>query len=569
MSFVLGIVLLIGLIALITVAARRGGPEENGDTGQAVRRFFQYLLMYGLLQVVASGATGLLSRLFDRQDLVRLDDAQLARSLTFVIIGLPSFLALGVWALRRLRTDEKEGRSFGWALYLTAASITALVAAMFSLYDVLTWGVGVAQYEGGSIPGALVWVAIWVVHRRVEARTTPPGRSQVHHLLGSLIGLGTATAGLSGLIGWALQYLVDTGPDLVAEPEDSLLRSVVMLAIGGAVWIIYWLRLARNQPRSGLWLGYVLVVGVAGGLLALLSSASLVLYEILVWFLGDPTAPDVARHFGDVPDSVGTALVAGLIWWYHRVLVAEREGPRTEAGRVYEYLIAGVGLLAAAAGVATVLVAVLEALAGAEGVVVSEGATNTLLAAFTLLAVGVPVWWLMWRRIQAAVAADSDEEVASRTRRIYLFILFGIGGVTTLIGLITAVFVFLEDVIEDRLGAETIRSLRFAIATVVTTAAVAGYHWAVYRQDHRRAAPVPRGPRYVLLIGPPDGEAARELSRRTGGRVEVWSRTDVTSPAWDVDHLADSLSWRDDENVIVLAGPDGFDVVPVDRDSPG
>lgn len=565
MTIVLAFVLLLGLVGVLVIAARRSPAGEGGDTGQTVRRFFQYLLLYGLLVVVANGGSGLLSRLIDRGELVRFDDAQLARSLAFLVIGLPLYVALGWWSFGRLRSDPEERRSLGWAVYITFASLTALVMAMVSLYDVLVWVARVDDYAGASGPDLLVWGAIWVLHRVVEAGTTPPERSRAHHLAGSLIGLGAAATGLGGVIGWVVENLVRSTPDLVGEPESALLRSGATLVVGSLAWVLYWVRLAAKMPRRGLWLGYVLVVGVAGGLLTLLGAASLVLHDVLVWFIGQPTTENAASHFGDSYGSVGTAAAAALVWWYHRSLVADRSGTRGEPGRVYDYLISGVGLLATAAGVAVILVALFEGVAGSGGLVVSGGAINTLLGAFTLLAVGVPVWWSTWKRIRYAVVADPDAEAGSPSRRVYLFLLFGVGGVVAVVSLIVVVFIFIEDAIEGALSAETLRSARYGLALLLATAVVAGYHWTVYRDDRRRVSHVRRGPRYVLLIGAPDTEVGPALAHRTGGRVDTWARTDDNGGRWDVDELYDALSARDDRAVVVIAAVGGFEVIPVER----
>src|SRR5690606_2358351 len=132
MTIVLAFVLLLGLVGVLVIAARRSPAGEGGDSGQPVRRFFEYLLLYGLVVVVANGGSGLLSRLIDRGELVRFDDAQLARSLAFLVIGLHLYVALGWWSFGRLRSDPEERRSLGLAVYITFASLTAIGVVMVS-----------------------------------------------------------------------------------------------------------------------------------------------------------------------------------------------------------------------------------------------------------------------------------------------------------------------------------------------------------------------------------------------------------------------------------------------------
>src|SRR5690606_4252626 len=97
-------------------------------------------------------------------------------------------------------------------------------------------------------------------------------------------------------------------------------------------------------------------------------------------------------------------------------------------------------------------------------------------------------------------AADPEGELASPTRRVFLFILFGLVGLVAVITLLVGVFILLEDMLDGRLSAETIRSMRFALGLLATSGAVAWYHWSVYRDD-REAAPADerRFPGFVLL----------------------------------------------------------------------
>jgi hypothetical protein len=564
----IGLLIPIAIIALIIVGIRKAmekGGLEGG--GHGVRRFFQYLLLLGLLIISAMGLAGLLGRLLEGEALVRADQAGLARNLTFALIGLPLYLGVAVWSRRRMADDPREVKSLGWVFYITVASLVSLVVAMFALYDVLEWAFQVDRYDGNALARFLVWGGAWALHWMVDVRVTPTARSQVHRLAGSLIGLGTASVGLIAVLSEALAMLLvpETG-EIIAGDDYGLLRGVITILVGAPVWYIYWLRTAARAERTPLWNGYVLVFGVGGGLATAIIAASTLVYQVLVWLVGNPGTSDAGEHFTNAPATIGSAAVGILIWWYHHAVLEEAgvEG-RSEPRRVYEYLMAATGLLAAAGGLATLLVAFIEALAGTSDVIVGDGATNTLLAAVTLLVVGGPVWWFYWRRIQKETRADPAEEHASPTRRIYLYILFGVGGVAAVIALIAGVFIFLEDVFEETLGMETLRGIRFAVGVLLTTGAIAGYHWAVYRADREVAPAVERGPRYVLLVGPVDGEIIGQVRRLTGGRVQVWPRTDGRGRPWSVDEVAEALSGTTEDEVVVIAGEDGLEVVPVDR----
>jgi hypothetical protein len=237
---------------------------------------------------------------------------------------------------------------------------------------------------------------------------------------------------------------------------------------------------------------------------------------------------------------------------------------RTEVRRVYEYLMSAIGLLAAASGLTVLVVAGIEALTRTEAVILDQSAVNTLLASATLLLVGVPVWWFYWHRIQRAAAALPTQEHASPTRRAYLLVLFGIGGVAAVIALLVGVYLLFEDVVQGTFGGETIRSMRVPIGILLSTGAIAGYHWAVY-QSGRAAMPAPaHGPRYVLLVGPSDPEIAKAVSHATGGRVQAWSTDDGGAP-WSVDDVMAALASTPDDEILVLSDSTGLHAIPVHR----
>lgn len=556
-----------GLAALVVVGVRRLINREGGTgDGHGVRRFFQYLLLYGLFVIVAIGLSNLLGRVFEATELAASGRSDLARGLTFTVIGIPLYLGVALWSRRRLAEDPGEARSFGWAAYVTLASLTAVVVAMFALHDVLSWAFGLEASGGRSLARLVVWGGLLGVHWLVDERVTPRGRSLFHHLAGSLIGLATAAVGLAALVATALELLIGT-ENVIVGGGNELLEAATTLLVGAPVWLLYWILAAFRAERSPLWVGYTLVVGVGGGLVTAIAAASTLLYDVLVWLIGSPGTDDAARHFESLPSVVAAAAVGGLVWWYHHaVLESDGPGERTEVRRLYEYLMAAVGLLAAAGGLTTVLVALVEAVTGSSGLDVGgESPINTLLAALTLLAVGGPVWAYFWRSIQAAGADVPAEEVTSPTRRVYLFVLFGVGGVAAVIALLTGVFILFEDLFEGRLGLETVRSMRFAIGVLATTGAIAAYHWAVYRSDREHAEPGLQGPRYVLLVGAADGAIAAEVSRRTGGRVQSWPRGDDQVVPWSIEEIMGVLASAPGEEVILVAGPAGLQAIPVDR----
>ena len=542
-SLALPVVVVVVIVRALT--GRRGGAPVS--PGQMVRRFFQYVLLYGVLVVAASGLSTLGGLIGASEALVD-TSGSLARGLTFILIGGPLLVVLWRWTRATQAADEGETRALGWLVYVAATALTAVGVAMASVYGVVV-AAGRGELDVPALTQTVVWGAVWLVHLRLESELSLPEHRQLHHLLGSLLGWILTLIGLIALLRASLDTILlgDVGA-LVTEPSD-LVPAVGLLVAGVPVWSVYWWLGQRTAPATPLWFGYVLLVGVGASLVTTVSGASVALYRGLVWAIGDLGGESTTDWTSGTLSAVAVAVVGGISWWYHRAVVDARASTgRTEVVRVHEYILAGIALVAAAVGVVLVVVAFIEAVTPTADVLVDASLTNAVLAALTLVLVGGPLWWVFWRRIRSAVAADRSVESASPTRRIYLYLLFGLTGVVAIIAVLIAVYGLLNAALADGLGGETVRNQRGALGVLVAAAALAAYHWAVYREDRRLAPAAPEptlrfataevpaegtidatgagGPiaavDRVLLIGPPDDDLVAAVRDATGAQVELW-----------------------------------------------
>lgn len=547
----------LGLVVIIVVAARRRAP--GGVDAQSVRRFFQYVLLFALFVMLAVGLAELLGRAFGAVPREYEDPGSaLAQALAFVFVAGPFAALLSWWTWRRHRADPEETDSGLFVAYVTITALVALIVTATALQGVMSEALA-GRFDAEGLGVAIAWGALWGAHWWLARRTLDVSQRAPHLLLGSLVGLVMAAVGLVMALGTALDVLLL--PATRFGTTLALAEGSSLLVIGALVWTGYWLFGAFHLPRSTWWLAYVLLVGVGGSLVAILTAASQLLWRLLVWLLGDRAGADAATHFSTSTTQFAVLVAGGIIWWYHRTLLGESREERTEVRRVYEYLVAGIGLLAAATGLGTVLVAFIEAVT--PGFDVGMTSRNTLLAGLTALAVGAPVWWRTWSSIQRAVEADPGTEVPNMTRRIYLVVLFGIAGITAIAALITAAVIGFNDVVDGQVSGVTIRSMRYALGVLVAAAAVSAYHAAIFSQDRARGIAAAVGPRSIVLVGPADPDAARALARATGARVEVWGRLDEVTPPWDADALAAALAGVGGD-LLVVADAGGWGVVEVD-----
>jgi hypothetical protein len=196
-----------------------------------------------------------------------------------------------------------------------------------------------------------------------------------------------------------------------------------------------------------------------------------------------------------------------------------------------------------------IIVAAIESVTPSDIANTSEG-TNSLVLAMTLLIVGAPLWWSFWNRIERAVL-KSQSDLSSPTRRIYLLMLFGVAGVAAVISLITAIFLFFDDLLNSELAQTTFRDMRFAIGILITNAAISGYHWTIYKSERDTPVEIFRRGRHITLVGPSDAHIVQLLKEQLGGNVQLWVSPDSGSP-WNLQELVDLIDTTEGEELLVI-----------------
>ena len=572
--------LFLGIVVLVArklfVRDNQGAPNTF-----SIRRLFQYVLLFGLLAVTASGISGLIGRLFDIGRVIAETRTDLARDITFSVIGAPLYYSVARWTRRTLAEDPTERRSFSWNAYLTVISLTSLITAMTSGYSILTWALGNETFQGQQLSRFMVWSLIWIFHWEMVQSFSREDESRPQLLIGSLIGLGVTAVGLSNLFSSVARLiLINDEKSLLIQSTNPSVKALSVIIVGLPVWYQYWLRVSVNMKREQLWYSYVMLAGIAGGFIAFIASTSVVMYDVLVWFFGDTFNNSASQHFNDSISALGSAVVGIGVWWYHAQIIQSRviqsrviqsseimESARSEMRRVYEYIVSGISLIAAAAGLMMVLVAALESVTPGE-LVSTTSSRNTLLVAVTLIITGSPVWWFFWNRIESHIAVDGHEQ-SSPTRRIFLLMLFGVSAIASVISVITGVFIFLDDLLNSQLGGETVRQMRYAIAILLANGAISWYHWSIYRHERAIQVRKPKSERMVVLVGPKDSSFAKEIQDVLGGRVQMWDSHDGLIAdgeiPWEKEKVIELIKATDSSEVMILNEKRKLRAIPFHR----
>ena len=478
-----------------------------------------------------------------------------------MVVGLPVFAGLAIFTRRRLAADPTERRSLGWNFYLTVALVGSLVAAMSMTFAFLGPWLADGALDRIFLVSAVLWGGVWAGHWWVAQRCTDADRMMIHLLLGSMAGLVTVMLGVGLGVSAALGEIHDalTSVSVVDTGLDALVWAAITVAVGAPVWWWYWFRHARTAAQTPLWLAYVLLIGILGGVVTFVVGAGMLLFGVLQWFLGDPGS--AAVHFGFVPGALASMSVGVAAWWYHHKVLADHpEQARREIDRIYDYLLSGAGLLVAAGGLATLVAVALDGIGGREIATSTRG--DAVASALTLLVIGVPLWWRHWSITRGFRRTDPAAEVQSISRRVYLFLLFGLTGITAALGLMITVFVFVENLLEATLGAATISSIAVPVALLLTAGAVAWYHFAVFRED-REVAVEPEQPmvREVILVG--NADLATLIASGTQARVQRLGAADHPTDADSLDEVVSTLALETHERVVVVASDGHFELFPL------
>lgn len=491
-----------------------------------LRRLIQYVLLFALVVIAASGLSGLLERLFAAGSvLAGADTAGLALALAFTLIGGPLALLLW-WFVWRRFSDEAERTATGWGLYLTAMYTVSLVIATTSLLGLAASSIGrTGNQWAPSLANGIVWTAIWAWHLWMWKHPNKPTghledvRAVVGSVFGLFLGAAAGIAALAGLLDVAIR-----GFPLTAAIEPwwyPPLRSLVWAAGGIVVWWWHWVREGGRRFRTRFVDVVMLVVGIFAAGITALAGAAVVLF-VLLRLAFDRSDP-LNGLLEPLAPAVAAALVGVLVWRYHRVTSVRRS---RDTRRASQLVTSAVALAAAASGVGVIVNALLAAAVSP----LAGGATRTLLlGGISSLVVGGPVWWLAWKPQHQPETAGAIPP----GRRLYLIAFFGVSAVVALITLLVIGYRIFEFLLGGVSGGSLLDRIRAPLGLLVAAGLVAGYHFAQWRHDRTLLAAMEHAKRrtidhITLVTGQPEADTlAKGIADATGGaRVTVWVRAD-------------------------------------------
>jgi hypothetical protein len=535
---------------------------------KSIRRLYFYLVAFISIEVVLWGLVGLLRSV--ASDTISGGADALAQALALILVGVPIFLIHWLWVQRAAAQDVEEQTATLRAVFFYAILLATLVPVVqnllsfldrvlieaaglelvyaFRLFREQTLADNLIAIGMNSIVAAYFWNLLgreWGMLPDPLKGAGSENFTEVRRLyryVWMLYGLLMTVFGAQQI----LRFLFYIPGDVLGDMRHQVvINGIALLVVGTPVWVYSWrvIQGALADPAemgSTLRLGILYLLALAG-VITVITTAAVVANAVISWLLGaDWTLWDFMQQIGG-PISIGVPL--GLVWayygyWLNRHIAVVGDRIR-QAGmkRLYNYILAGIGLVVAFVGVATLFSFLIDMITGF-GILVSDSTRGTLASSISSLIVGLPLWLVTWRPLQAEALVEGemgDHARRSILRKFYLYlVLFGsvIGGMAAAVGL---VYQLIRVVLTGETGSNFASDILNILQLLFLFGVVLLYHLNVLRRDGASTADslAEKQNRYSVLIvdsGNGFAESIKAALVKLGSQVQVIVTSPVAKP---------------------------------------
>ena len=526
---------------------------------KSIRRLYFYLVALISIEVVVWGLVGLLRSIVDQT--VSGGAEALAQALALILVGVPIFLVHWLWAQRVSARDEEEKTASLRAVYLYAILLGTLIPVVqntLSFIDrslVQTTGLGIERafdsFREQTLADNLIAILMngivaayfWNVLRSEWATLSDKENfsdvRRLYRYIWMLYGLLMTVFGAQQV----LRFLFYIPGDILGElGREIVVNGTALILVGTPVWVYAW-RVIQDSLADPAEMGSTLRLGILyllslGGVITVITAAWTVVNILLTsLFGGDTTFRDFIREIG-APLSIGIPL--SVVWayyghWLTRHIEAVGDKVR-QAGmkRIYNYILSFIGLVVAFVGVSMMFAFLIDIVTNLD-FITNDFLRSSLVNSISSLIVGLPLWLMMWRPMQAEAMAQNemgDHARRSVLRKTYLYLaLFAsvIGGMATAVGLVyQLIIVVLDGFTGDSFANEVLNltQLLFLFSVVLV------YHLYVLRRDGTSTAgqlAEKQSAFNVLILD--SGEGFADSIKSTLGRLGSKMQITVTTPS--------------------------------------
>ncbi|MBI4760916.1 MAG: DUF5671 domain-containing protein [Chloroflexota bacterium] len=529
---------------------------------KTIRRLYFYVVAFISVEVVAWGLIGLLRSIVNKT--VSGGAEALAQALALILVGVPIFLVHWLWAQKAAAGEEEEQEASLRAVYLYAILLATLIPVaqnVLSFIDrTLAQAAGLGAERAFSafryqtladnliaiLMNLLLAAYFWNILRgewtTLKNRENFAEVRRLYRYLWTLYGLLMTIFGAQQV----LRFLIYIPGDVLGQMgRETAVNGAALLIVGAPVWVYSW-RVIQDSLTDPAEMGSTLRLGILyllslGGAITVITTASMLVNILVTRLLGaDWSAQYFVQQLGG-PISVGVPL--GMVWMYHshwlnRHIEAVGDKVR-QAGmkRLYYYILAFIGLAVLFTGVATLLSFIID-MTTSPFFSMSDAGRSTLAVAISSIVVGLPLWLMTWRPMQAEALAQGemgDHARRSVLRKIYLYLaLFAaiLGGMASAVGLIYQLF---RALLTGDVGSDFLNSLLNTFQVLFLFSVVFLYHLSTLRRDSASLADAlaeKQSAFAALVVDAGDGaaDAVRTALSKLGAKVQVTATTPDKKP---------------------------------------
>ncbi|NOT04951.1 MAG: hypothetical protein HOP27_10175 [Anaerolineales bacterium] len=476
---------------------------------KTIRRLYFYAVAFISFEVVLWGLIGLIRSIVN-PDLITNSAQTLAQALSLILVGVPIFLIHWLWAQRASAREEDEKNATLRAVFLYGALFATLIPVVQNLIALINrtfLGAVRISYERALVGGTQSWpdnlIAIalnlllasyfWSILRADWSTLTDAENfkdiRRLYRFLWVLYGLLMVIFGAQQILHYI--FYIPTGV-IGTMGRETFINATALLVIGAPIWFFSWRILQdaladSDEKESLLRLGILYLLSLSGVIVVLTAGGNL-FYMLLNRLFGEDMAwSEFIQKIGG-PISLG--LPFGMMWAYYGKWLAlqigfEEQAPR-RAGkkRIYFYILSIIGVTAAFVGLSSLFSFLID-FGVVDSSLSSEGIRQSLTSALAILAVGLPLWLMTWRSMQAEALADGDVGDHARrsiVRKTYLYLVLFvavIGGMASAGGLVFTL-------INALLGGDNpnfVNSILNTLQVLVLFVVLLLYHLSALRKD--------------------------------------------------------------------------------------
>jgi len=476
---------------------------------KSIRRLYFYLVAFISIEVVLWGLILLLRSMLDDKISGSADD--LAQALALILVGVPIFLVHWLWTQRASGREEEEKTATLRAVFMYGILIATLIPVVQNLLAFINRSfIGAARIDsyrafvGGTqtltdnfiaiamnlIVAAYFWNVLKNEWTSLPSKENFSEVRRLYRYIWMLYGLLMTVMGAQQI----LRFVFYIPGNILGElGRETLINGIALLVVGTPVWVYVW-RIIQDSLSDPAEMGSMLRLGILyilalGGVITVITVSFNIVNEILLIVLGQTST------FADFVDEIGGPLSVGIplgaIWayyghWLNRHIQAVGSGVQQAAmKRLYNYILAIIGLVVAFVGVGTLFAFLIDMITS-RGFVFGNSDRSTLASALSSLIVGLPLWLMNWRPMQAEALSEGemgDHARRSLIRKTYIYIaLFAgvIGGMVTAVGLVN---LLLRAVLTGDADSDFVNQLLNMIQLLFLFGVVLFYHFNVLRAD--------------------------------------------------------------------------------------